>query len=1042
MRSSCAIMRIPLLAGLVVLIGPQLSAGQTKSPHYHYFDQEMPLTCDDAEVAVFDKTGESGPSVVLSRGIAGVGISADAVRPSPVPSLYFAQTPAGTKDEQGVKELSARILETKDVEFVSPVLRDERGEPVIITQHIHVGFHDGVSANQAEEILAELRAGVIVERHWAGMKGVYRLSSESNDGFAVLDKANELAARAEVKFAEPDMILKTTKSLIPDDPYFPNLWGLHNTGQSGGTVDMDMDGPEAWDITTGDPSIIVVILDDGVEQTHPDINQIPGADFTGMGTNGGPYNVCDNHGTTVAGCTSAIINNGLGVTGIAPGCKVAAAKWSVSDLGTPCPGTGWFYISWLVNAIDWAQTIGARVTNNSNSMGSSSSITNKYLETYNNGIVHFAATGNSGGSGIGYPSSLPTVNAVGANNRYGNRAYFSTYGTGIAFVAPGQTIGTTDRTGSAGYFGGDYGYVDGTSYSSPYAAGVAAMVLSVNDQLTAAEVGQIMNDTCMDRGAAGYDIYYGWGIVNAHAAMLAASPGVTLEGYCFYDEAMQEPVNTVTVDVLNLDTSASWAAATTDNYYTLDLQAGSDIHADDTLRLIAKDGGNWINVTDHVVTQPEINAGSIYIDLILDEFYLDLADFPMYEADSPEDQMCGPAVAQMTLNYMFWDSTQDPTPPMTFDDQSVLYDYGIANNETPGLDYLDMLGMWHTIQDYRPVPYSQYGYNFSRRHDTDSAAIIKQIAQWIAYPIGTYGGHEEGHPEHVPGVIPAYGNYTNWMAVRGIHTSENAYPLPPEMDVYGFWVNDPYPASLGGIGENSYKTIDEFLATYYLPLTTGDSYDGEYVAICEPPETLGDENVVYVPSPDRFSAEAAALIATVQSIQKPPEDMVSAANAWIIQAAIEGVSEQLIPYDDAFAGRFAGTVAADPLFVHSDNGDDYYAVPFDVTIGTDSLESAGVGTAVVILIDGTEGNFKEAAWVSSPVEYLPVSERDAYTITYEMLKKYGIDPVYIKTAIFELVHRGSTPYYPDWHVFGKGFEIYIGQDGAATLVNRVEVNTG
>ena len=108
-------------------------------------------------------------------------------------------------------------------------------------------------------------------------------------------------------------------------------------------------------------------------------SSINSRDFTSAGTDGGPGNQCDNHGTTVAGCTSAIINNGLGVVGIAPGAKIAAAKYSISNV--PCDGSGWFYISWFVNALDWAQTIGARVTNCSSGFGSNSSITSKYQQT-------------------------------------------------------------------------------------------------------------------------------------------------------------------------------------------------------------------------------------------------------------------------------------------------------------------------------------------------------------------------------------------------------------------------------------------------------------------------------------------------------------------------------------------------------------------------------------------------------------------------------------------------------------------------------------
>jgi hypothetical protein len=1019
---------------LTTLAAAQVARGQDGA-HYYYFDKKIPLSYDTTRIAVFEEVSSEADSAPLSKGLPSLGIEAAAVAPSGIANLQIAWVPGDVKDAAGIRALVARAADLDSVRFSSPVFLDGRGNPVIISPYLLVGFQDDVTQEKAQALLAETGsgAGSINEEDWSKIKDFARVETTVKDGLAVLDFANRLAERPEVKYAEPDMIMTARKSLIPDDPYFPNLWGLHNTGQSGGTVDMDMDGPEAWDISVGDPGIVTVIIDDGVQQDHPDINQIAGRDFTSAGTDGGPGNQCDNHGTTVAGCTSAIINNGLGVVGIAPGARVASAKYSISNV--PCDGSGWFYISWFVNALDWAQTIGARVTNCSSGFGPSSSITNKYQETYDNGIVHFSSSGNSGGSGIGYPSSLPTVNSVGAINRYGNRAYFSTYGTGLAFVAPGQTIGTTDRTGSAGYFGGDYGYVDGTSYSSPYAAGVAAMVLSVNSSLMPAEVNQIMNDTCMDRGAAGYDIYYGWGIVNAHDAMVAASPGVLLEGHCFYDEAMQNPANSVTVDVANLDTGANWPADTLDNYYSLELQAGSDLNAGDTLRLIAKDDTNWVNVTDHVVTQPEIDAGSIYLDLILDEFYLDLVDFPMYEAEAPdEDQMCGPAVAQMVLNYMYWDADEDPVPPMTFDSQQELYDYGIVLNETPGIDYLDTVGMWHTIQDQRPLPYSQYGYNFSKRHNIESAEMVKQIAQWIAYEIGTYGGLEPGHPEHVPGVIPTYGNYTNWMAVRGIHTSEDAYPLPPELDVYGFWINDPYPASLGGIGENSYKTIDQFLLTYYLPLATGDSYDGEYVAICEPPENAADQEVVYITSPIRFTAEALAVIDAVQALENPPTDLVAEANQWVIQAAVEGVFEQLIPYDDAFAKRFEGLEPGTPLFIVNELGADYYAVPFNVPLGSASISDSQPGTAAVVIIDGAGGAFKEASWVKRPVPYLPISKAEALKIVWYMLEELGIDPIYVRKATAELVHVESTPYYPHWRITGPGFQILVAQDGTATVV--------
>ena len=262
-------------------------------------------------------------------------------------------------------------------------------------------------------------------------------------------------------------------------------------------------------------------MDDGIQQDHPDLNQIPGADFTGNGTGGGPLNECDNHGTAVAGTVSAIINNGLGIVGIAPGAKVASAKWGVAHV--PCDGSFTALFSWLVDALDWAQTTGAQVTSSSFSFWPpSSGVTLKYNTTRDAGLIHFAASGNNGSGSIAHPADLASVNAVGALNHYGNRWSGSQYGTGLGFSAPGENIYSTDRTSSDGYVSGAYGWIgDGTSFASPFAAGVAALVLSVDPGLTPEGVETVMQESCVDLGDPGYDTTFGWGFVNAHQALLA-----------------------------------------------------------------------------------------------------------------------------------------------------------------------------------------------------------------------------------------------------------------------------------------------------------------------------------------------------------------------------------------------------------------------------------------------------------------------------------------------------------------------------------------
>jgi Tol biopolymer transport system component len=139
--------------------------------------------------------------------------------------------------------------------------------------------------------------------------------------------------------------------------------------------------------------------------------------------------------------------------------------------------------------------------------------------TRDNGMVHFASAGNNASASCSYPASLPTVNACAALNRWGNLASFSNYGSCITFSAPGAWIFTTDRTGADGGTTADYGYASGTSFASPYSAGVAALILSQNPGLDAASVEFKMMTTAMDLGDPGKDDVFGWGFVNASAAL-------------------------------------------------------------------------------------------------------------------------------------------------------------------------------------------------------------------------------------------------------------------------------------------------------------------------------------------------------------------------------------------------------------------------------------------------------------------------------------------------------------------------------------------
>ncbi|MDX2147612.1 MAG: S8 family serine peptidase [Planctomycetota bacterium] len=495
-------------AAVAILSIPALSPQTGPMPMFvTYGKQPRALKLDPARIAVVDATGQ---------------------RPSDFPGYDIVPV-----ERQAMLAPGA---------YSSPVFVDERGRPLFPTPAVIVrlaGALDvarggGVRAEadaalqgdasvQLLSMVRELDPGATLDRTWSSFPSMALIRLSVSEGVRVLEIANQLASRADIAFAEPDMAFSGQGDLIPNDPLFNVCWGLRNTGQDGGQPNFDMDAELAWDTTTGDPSIITVVIDVGVALDHPDLNAAEGFDATNDNGGGFPVNTCDRHGTPVAGCVAARINNNLGLVGIAPGTRAASARTFVSSLA--CNG-GWSsFASWTVDTLDWAQSIGARVTNNSNYYGfSSAAIEAAYQATRDNGMVHFASAGNDASSSITYPARLGPVNAVAALNRFGQRASFSNWGNDLDYSAPGQTIASLDNPGSPGYVTGDYVYVNGTSFASPYAAGVAALVLSWNPLLNADQVETILASSATDLGNPGFDVDFGHGLLNAAAAIRAICP--------------------------------------------------------------------------------------------------------------------------------------------------------------------------------------------------------------------------------------------------------------------------------------------------------------------------------------------------------------------------------------------------------------------------------------------------------------------------------------------------------------------------------------
>ncbi len=377
-------------------------------------------------------------------------------------------------------------------------------------------------------------------------------------GTDLFEAAGKYMSLPEVENAEPDQYGEYT--IVPNDPVYPQQWGHRNTGQlpahdgashagpGVGNVGFDSCVEDAWNYLGhyGDVSVIIAIIDSGVDLDHPDLNLVAGYDFGAQDSN--PDDELG-HGTACAGVAAAIADNGQGVAGVAGGCRIMPLKVST--------GTGGPISSAIASAIVYAADNGADVISMSLGGGYSGLTESSAAYAYSRGVTLLAATGNNNAAVVNYPASSPWVIAVGAAapcggrkrssasgsevspgvqidpNDYtcdGERWWGSNYGidypgasSAVDVLAP-TILPTTDIRGAAGADPGDYAlYFNGTSCATPYAAGVAALILSAYPGWSPSEVRNQLRRTARDvqnvESGEGWDRYSGYGLVNAHLAV-------------------------------------------------------------------------------------------------------------------------------------------------------------------------------------------------------------------------------------------------------------------------------------------------------------------------------------------------------------------------------------------------------------------------------------------------------------------------------------------------------------------------------------------
>ena len=335
-----------------------------------------------------------------------------------------------------------------------------------------------------------------------------------------LEKVEQaLSHNPHFKFVEKNYL--AGGAAVPNDSKYGTEWHLTK-----------ILAPSGWDLTRGTSHVTIAICDTGVDSLHPDL--------VGKFING--YNVYSNnplfndvtgHGTAVAGTAAAMTNNITGVAGLGWANTLMPIRMSDSS--------GYALYSNMAKAIDYAADHGAKVINLSFGGSSASSTLQSAVDyAWNKGCVIVASAMNNNTSAPYYPAACNHVMAVAATSSSDTKASFSNYGSWIDVSAPGTSILTTTR-------GGGYGAWSGTSFSSPLVAGLAALIFSLNPNLTNSQVVGLIQKNATDLGAAGFDQYFGWGRINVYKSLLAAKGSSTTVDVTRPSTSITSPIYGATV---------------------------------------------------------------------------------------------------------------------------------------------------------------------------------------------------------------------------------------------------------------------------------------------------------------------------------------------------------------------------------------------------------------------------------------------------------------------------------------------------------------
>lgn len=473
------------------------------------------------------------------------------------PAVVQKETPFNDKFTENLKFKKVSVASNytnsetcdKPVTYISPCIKGLGEDDSYLLPEFYVQIKEQVDTVLLKKKAEQYGLNVVGEIPY--MTNWYKISCPKRNTIDALKYSNIFFESN--CFASSTPAFSSVSHTTVADPYYQYQWGLRNTGQYGGIANIDIDAENAWELTGGYP-IRVVVIDTGIDYSHPDINKgfVSYDAYTNEEHNMSCviYNGIA-HGTCCAGIIGARKNN-VGVVGVAPAAEI---------IGVTVPFDTYHITPEVIaRAFAWAYKNGAQVISCSWRHDVQSDLIDAAINEAatkgrnNKGTVIVFASGNYNTT-PSYPSTLSAVLCVGAIDMDGKRkipgawgsTWGSNYGEDLDVVAPGVAITTTDITGNKGYSptgkgpenintpifsDGNYvSFFNGTSAAAPFVSGVAALMLAKNNDLTNLEVYKIIRETCTKLPTYNYtsktygqwNNEVGYGLVNAYQAVSKAA---------------------------------------------------------------------------------------------------------------------------------------------------------------------------------------------------------------------------------------------------------------------------------------------------------------------------------------------------------------------------------------------------------------------------------------------------------------------------------------------------------------------------------------